>query len=299
MTGIRDIQTEKARSAMRGSGIIIGLLLPQWFLSPMGRKAHGGWVNRGIAEQQELQVTNESVLRVDGVEPVGDAAELGIEGFVWECEIRYPLIGHRRWRYGLHRIRTIPDAGMVGTMVAQGCQALQPTGQESVMVKAKVTSHQVLQFRLVEVVEQLRQNTKRYYFQGLPYRWQVWFGVLVEMLTNVSLTGTPHLFAYRFKVLFKAMLIDCFLCIHKPERATCGGNVLDDFRANCNLNGLNGSEEYGFQVLVETIATKYLVEMAVREKCVGAMVGFQMKPIVCQSKVTDGIEGFLSSRLAR
>lgn len=247
----------------------------------MGGKAHGGRVNRGIAEQQEFQVADECILWVDGVEPVGYAAELGIERFVRECEICNPLIGHRHRSYGLYGIGTIPDAGMVSTMVAQGCQAFQPTGQKSVMVKTKVASHHVFQFRLIEVVEKFRQDTERYYFKGLPYGWQVWFGVLVEMLTDISLTGTSHLFAYCLKVLFKAMLIDSFLCIHEPERATCGGNVLDDFRAYCDLNGLNGSKEYSFQVLVETIAAKHLVEMAVRKKCVSVVVGCFSMSICC------------------
>ena len=225
------------------------LRLPKRLLSPICRKAHGCGIDVWIAKQKHLQVANEGIACINGIEPVGYAAKVGIQRFVRKREYCNPFTGHHCGGGGLYRICAIPYTGVMGAMVAQSGKTFQPTGQKAMVIQSEIAGHSVLQLRLAEVVEQFRQDTERHNFERFPYRRKVWFGVLAEVFSDISLSGTVHFLANRFQVLIEAVLVDGLRSIHKPERATRWGYVLDDLRAHGHFNSLDGSEKQGFKSL--------------------------------------------------
>ena len=54
-------------------------LLPQRFVSPPTRTPHGCGVYHGIFDEQGLDVLCEGICRIDGIKPVGDVAQVGVE----------------------------------------------------------------------------------------------------------------------------------------------------------------------------------------------------------------------------
>ena len=54
-------------------------LLPQRFVSPPARTAHGCGIDCRIFGEQGFDVGNKGVRRIDGVKPVGDIAQVGVE----------------------------------------------------------------------------------------------------------------------------------------------------------------------------------------------------------------------------
>ena len=62
------------------------------------------------------------------------------------------------------------------------------------------------------------------------------------------LLRASYFFLDGFEVGLETPLIYSLCRIHKPERATCRGKVLDDFRSDRHLNSLNSLEEQSLQV---------------------------------------------------
>ena len=54
-------------------------LLPQGFALPSTRESHCGRVNDGVLGEQGLNIRCEGARRINGVEPIGDVAEMRIE----------------------------------------------------------------------------------------------------------------------------------------------------------------------------------------------------------------------------
>jgi hypothetical protein len=71
-----------------------GGLLPQRLALPSTREAHHGRLHTWIFCQKRFEVLNKRVLGIDAVEPIGNAAELGIKTVVGEIEIAYPPLTH-------------------------------------------------------------------------------------------------------------------------------------------------------------------------------------------------------------
>ena len=68
--------------------------MPQRLVLPPTGEAHHGGLHARIFCQKRFEVLNEGVLRIDTVEPVGDAAKLRIEAVDREIEIGYPPLAH-------------------------------------------------------------------------------------------------------------------------------------------------------------------------------------------------------------
>ena len=68
--------------------------LPQRLALPSTGKAHHGGLYAGIFRQKRFEVLDKSVLRLDAVEPVGDAAKLRIKAVNREIGIGYPPLAH-------------------------------------------------------------------------------------------------------------------------------------------------------------------------------------------------------------
>ncbi len=83
------------------------------------------------------------------------------------------------------------------------------------------------------------------------------------MLTDIPLLRTSYFFLDSVEVCLEALMVYGFRRIHKPKRATCGSKVLDDFRSDSHLYGLNSLKKQSLQVLIEIVASQYFFKMTV------------------------------------
>jgi len=95
------------------------VLLPQRLILVSSWKSHCCRVSGRILREQALDILDESVGRIDAVEPVGDIAQMGIELVGCYLSVGYPLIWQAIREVGLNHDVGIPKTGMVGTNVAQ------------------------------------------------------------------------------------------------------------------------------------------------------------------------------------
>ena len=68
--------------------------LPQRLVLPATGETHHGRLYTRISRQKRFEVHNKSVLRIDAIEPVGDATKLRIKAVDREIEIGYPALAH-------------------------------------------------------------------------------------------------------------------------------------------------------------------------------------------------------------
>lgn len=99
--------------------VVALLLLPQRLILPSSGESHGGRVNNGVLGEQSLDVLDESVGRIDGIEPVGDIAQVGVEFIRMNVSICNPWQRRSSWKYRHNWETTVPNTGMVGTLVSQ------------------------------------------------------------------------------------------------------------------------------------------------------------------------------------
>ena len=85
------------------------LLFPQRLTLPsFSGHPHCGRVNDRILGKQCLDVLREGVCRIDGVEPVGDVAEVGIEFIGKNSPVSNPWECCSSWQYGHDRETAVP-----------------------------------------------------------------------------------------------------------------------------------------------------------------------------------------------
>lgn len=118
-------------------------LLPQRFVLPPSGTPHSSRVNHGVFGKKFFDVLNESVSRIDSIEPVGNVAEMGVKFKGVYVSVRNPR--HRRLTRQLRHNRktTVPNAGMVSTLVSQDGDAGQPTAQDKMLRQSEILCHLV------------------------------------------------------------------------------------------------------------------------------------------------------------
>lgn len=79
------------------------------------------------------------------------------------------------------------------------------------------------------------------------------------MLYNELFTRTLHLGTDMFQVRVEEVGIASKAFIHKPKCPKGRREVLDDFRADGNLNGLDGGKQQGFSCLTLIFDNQSLV----------------------------------------
>lgn len=102
------------------------VLLPQRLILVSSWKSHCCRVSGRILREQALDILDESVGRIDAVEPVGDIAQMGIELVGCYLSVGYPLIWQAIREVGLNHDVGIPKrawwAQMLRTTVMQRSQ---------------------------------------------------------------------------------------------------------------------------------------------------------------------------------
>ena len=159
-------------------------LLPKRFVFPSSGTPHSGGINNRVFGEQSLDVLCESVAWVDSVEPVGDIAQVRVKFKGVYVSIRNPghsCLSRQLWH---DRKPAVPDAGMVGALVAQDGDAGQPTAKNDMLRQPKILCHLVFCRMVRKVGIEFRNSTKRQYFKSLPCRWKLWSVVFRKVLCD-------------------------------------------------------------------------------------------------------------------
>ena len=146
------------------------LLLPQRLIMPPTGKSHGGGVNNGVLGEQSLDVLSESVGRIDGIEPVGDIAQVGVEFIGSELSICYPCIGKSVWKAGIDNDDSVPETGVVSTDVANNGDTAQPTTHILKLRNTKTTADSLFGSAIVHVAVEFGKCSHRCDLHSFPYR---------------------------------------------------------------------------------------------------------------------------------
>ena len=128
---------------------------PKWFRLPSTGEAHHGRLHTWIFFQKRFEVLNKRVLRIDAVEPVGNAAETWIEFVRRKMAVCYPVASHSLIRPWNHREMSIPKSCVMGTGVAQDGQRCEPTLKTFVLWNIETTGNLLLRSVVVHVLVEL------------------------------------------------------------------------------------------------------------------------------------------------
>ena len=269
-----------------------GALSPQWLAAPiLAGKSHGGDIHRGVLRQQHPQVGGESVLRVNAVQPVGDAAQYGIEtGWRDALHIDPGKTQDRRQLRPVGQI-AVPHTGMVGTVVAQHVNGNHPTLQVFILCHTKTTGNALLCGRVGKVPVEPCQASERGQFQHLPRRREVCSAVFHRMLPDELLFRALQLPLQCRQVLGEISLVNSQRRIKEPERPVSQRELVDDARAQRNLNPLDGSEQQLAQLHVERVERGNLLKRGPSSERVIRLL--EDAQIGSEAEVTDIVEELL------
>ena len=160
------------------------VLLPQRLILVSSWKSHCCRVSGRILREQALDILDESVGRIDAVEPVGDIAQMGIELVGYYLSVGYPLIWQAIREDGLNHDVGIPKTGMVGTNVTNDCNAAEPVAHILELRDHETTADGLLGGTVVHVSVELGECTHRSHFECFPDRWHRRGVIFAEVFQN-------------------------------------------------------------------------------------------------------------------
>ena len=160
------------------------VLLPQRLILVSSWKSHCCRVSGRILREQALDILDESVGRIDAIEPVGDIAQMGIELVGCYLSVGYPLIWQAIREVGLNHDVGIPKTGMVGTNVTNDCNAAEPVAHILELRDHETTADGLLGGTVVHVSVELGECTHRSHFECFPDRWHRRGVIFAEVFQN-------------------------------------------------------------------------------------------------------------------
>lgn len=125
---------------------------PKRFRLPSTGKAHHGRLHTWIFCQKRFEALNKRVMRIDAVEPVGNAAETWIEFVRRKMAVCYPVASHPLIRPWNHREMSIPKSCVMGTGVAHDGQRCKPTLKTFVLWNIETTGDLLLHGVVIHVL---------------------------------------------------------------------------------------------------------------------------------------------------
>ena len=264
--------------------------LPQRFLQPPSGHTHSGRVNNWILGEQCLDVLSECIGRIDGIEPVGDVAEVGVE-FVWcELPICNPCVGKSAWKAGINDNDSIPKARVVSTDVTNNGDATQPTTHVLKLWDAKTTADSFFCSTVVHVAIEFGKCSHRCDLHRFPYWRHRRTVVFPKMFLDVLVFRTVQLFLQVSKISIKQIAVFCQSRVHKPESTMQFCKDANHSGSDCNLYLLNGGKEKYAQLFVTAIKTQYLGESRTGLENVLPSVSLHQSPVARQTKIADNVK---------
>lgn len=268
-------------------------LLPQRFLPPPSGHPHCSRVNHRIFGKQCLDVLGESIGRIDGVEPIGDVAEVGIEFVGSELSIRNPSIGKSSWKAGIDYDSCVPKAGMVGTDVTNDGDTAQPTAHILKLWDAETTADDLLGSTVVHIAVKFGKRSHRCDLHCFPYRRHRRTVVFTEMLLDILVFRAIQLILQVPEITGKQVAVFCQSRVHKPKSAMPFCKDAYHSGSYCNLYLLDGGKEKNAQLSIKAIKAHYLGESGTGLEDVLLSVCLHQAPIARQAEVADDVKGIL------
>jgi len=270
--------------------VTLGLLLPQWFTLPSTREAHRSRINDRVLREQSLNVLYEGVCGVDGVEPVGNVAEMRVEFIGGYLPVGYPFVGKSVRKIWLDNNVGIPKSSMMGTDVANDSDASQPIAHVLKLGNHKAATHRFFGGTVVHIAIELGKRSHRCYLHRFPYRRHRRVIVLPEMFQNIFIFRTVEFVSQAVEVLRKHCAAISQRGIHEPECSVTLGKQAYHSSADNDLYLLDCREHKETQFLVKVIERDYMSESRASLESVQTFVNFHQSPIARQPEITNCIQ---------
>ena len=273
--------------------VAVLFLFPQWLTLPSTRESHCSRVNDRIFREQGPDICCEGVRLVNGVEPVGDVAEMRIEFVGSELTICNPSVGKSARKAGIDDNSSIPETSVVCTNVTNYGNTAQPTSHILKLGNHETTTDGFLGCTVVHVAVKFGQCSHRCHLHRFPYWRHRWFIVLPEMFLYILVFRTVQFFLQVSKITSKQIAVFCQCGIHRPESTMPFCKDTYHPGSYSNFYMLNGRKEEHTQLFVETIKTHYLGESGIGLESVLLPVCLHQSPIASQTEVADNIKSIL------
>ena len=265
-------------------------LLPKRFFLPTSGTAHSSGVNTWVFGKQRLDVLGEGVRRIDGIEPVGDIAEMGIKPIGCDLACYYPLVGHTCWNTGIYYNVCIPKTSMMSADVSNDRNASQPTAHIFKLWNHKTSADSFLCCAIIHITVEPRKCSQRGYFHRLPYRRHRRFVVLSKVFQDILIFRPFQFFLQALEVFCKHCIVFCKCNIHEPECPIPFSKYAYHLGTNSDLYMLYCRKYQNTKFFIETIKTHDLRESGAWLENMPLLVCFHQPPIARQSEITDGIK---------
>ena len=212
------IRIRASGRSLRGKSIRTWLdLFPQRLVLPPSGHPHSGRINSRVLGKKRLDILGECVCRIDGIEPVGDVAKVGIEFVTIDLSVGNPwirkVVGNVRLDYDID----IPKASVVGTDVADNRNTTQPVTQILILWDHETTAHSLFCSTIVHVGIEFGKRTKRGNLQCFPYRWHRWCVVLLEMFQDELVLRTIKFFLQATEITLEHRITVGQCSVYKPK----------------------------------------------------------------------------------
>ena len=265
-------------------------LLPQRLVLPTSGTPHSGGINNRIFGKQCFDVLCKGVRRIDGIEPVGDIAQVGIE-FVWmDISISNPYQRRPSWQYWHNRETTVPNTGMMGAFVAQNGDTGQPTAQNKVLRQTEIPRYKVFCRVVRKVCVEFRQSSERQYLKSFPSRWKFRSVVFRKMLCDEIFLRPLDFPTDMCNIGLETSCVLTEIIVGKPEWAMFCGEIANHLAACGYFYLQNSMKDELLQLCVEVIDINDIMEMGVNFETMAFTVNLHRSPIIGQTEITRSVE---------
>ena len=265
-------------------------LLPQWFVSPPARTAHGCGIDCRIFGEQYLDVLSESIRRIDGVKPVGDIAQVGVELFWDDLPIGNPDVWQTLGKDGGNDDIGVPKSGMVSTDVPDDGDTTQPCTQIFKFGNTKAATDGLFYGIVFHVAIKPGKRTHRGNLHRLPHRRHGRRIVFAEVLQDIFIFGAVEFFLQAPDVACEQIAVFCQCPLHKPEGTVTLGKQTYQTGADCDFYLLYCREHKESQFFIESVKTDDFGKTGVWLEDMALPVTFHETPVACQPEIADGIK---------
>lgn len=260
-------------------------LLPQWLVLPIFGKSHCSRGYHRVFGKQNLDVLNESVCRIDGIEPIGDVAEVGIEFIRMNVPVRNPRQRCSSWQNRHNRETAIPNTCMVGAFVTQNGDTGQPTAQNEILRQAKISCYKIF-CRVVRIVRiEFRQSAECQDFKRFPSRRKLWSVVFGKMFCDEIFLRPLDFPTYMCYIRQETCRVFTEAFISKPKRAVFCSKIANHLAACGYFYLQNSMKDDLFQICIEVIDINYITEMGIRFETMTFSVNLQRSPVVGETEI--------------
>ena len=299
-TGASDAKVRRSLDSSKHSANIfrninrvsLGSLTPQGFLLPIAGEPHSEGTHSWESAKQFLYFTDERVVLINPIQPVGDATDDGIRGLRIGKSI-YPISREMGWKLWHSSHFPIPNTSMMRTHITQGVYSTHPTLHCSRFRNTKTSRNPLFDRCVVEITIEMEKTAKRSQLKHLPC-WRKETGVVFgKMFFNKILLGSFKFMFESGQIFCEHKLINPQSWVEKPEWTVSEGEIMDNPRTQGYLNLLNSAKENFTQLIVKEIQGGSLLKGSPSMKQMVFLPNFENMQIGIEAEVADIVEELL------